>query len=145
MGVTNVEPLIADAKHLGIHDEFDLVLLDPPCSGSGVFDRNPRMKWHISPESLSRYSELQQEMLNEASHLVNKRGRLVYSTCSITTEENENIVSKFLKAHPQFKTRPIIPHSGSPGLGPLSDARRFYPHKDESAGYFIARLERLET
>lgn len=145
MGVTIAEPVITDAKHLGIHDQFDLVLVDPPCSGSGVFDRNPRMKWHISPESLRQYSKLQQEILNEASRLVSGRGRLVYSTCSITTEENENIISKFLKSHPQFETRPIIPDSGSPGLGALSDARRFYPHKDGTAGYFIARLDQSDT
>jgi 16S rRNA (cytosine967-C5)-methyltransferase len=145
MGVTIAEPVMTDARHLGIHDEFDLVLVDPPCSGSGVFDRNPRMKWHISPESLRHYSELQQEMLNEASNLVSRKGRLVYSTCSITTQENEIIISKFLKSHPQFETRPIISHSGSTGLGALSDARRFYPHRDGSAGYFIARLDQSET
>ncbi len=141
MGVSIAEPVIADAMQLGIRNSFDLVIVDPPCSGSGVFDRNPRMKWYVSPLSLSRYSQLQQTILNEAAKLVRPEGRIVYGTCSIAIEENEMVISKFLKAHPQFQTRPILQHDGSSGRNGFSDCRRFYPHRDATAGYFIARLE----
>lgn len=141
MGVSIAEPVIADAMQLGIRNSFDLVIVDPPCSGSGVFDRNPRMKWYVSPLSLSRYSQLQQTILNEAAKLVRPEGRIVYGTCSITIEENEMVISRFLKAHPKFQTRPILQHEGSNGYNGFSDCRRFYPHRDATAGYFIARLE----
>ncbi len=141
MGVSIAEPVVADAMQLGIRNSFDLVIVDPPCSGSGVFDRNPRMKWYVSPLSLTRYSQLQETILNEVAKLVHPEGRIVYGTCSITVEENEMVISRFLKAHPQFQTRPILQHDGSSGRNGFSDCRRFYPHRDATAGYFIARLE----
>ena len=142
LGVKIAEPLVMDARNMSIQDRFDLVLVDPPCTGSGIFDRNPQMKWHISPESLRLYGNIQQQILSNASMFVGPNGRLVYSTCSITLEENEQVVSDFIKSNPQFEIRPIGQDFGSPGLRGLTDARRFYPHRDSTAGYFVARLER---
>jgi len=144
LGVRIGNPVIGDASRLGLSGLYDLVLVDPPCSGTGIFDRNPRMKWHITRERVERYSQLQGRMLEEAYRLLDPRGRIVYCTCSITVEENEGVVSSFLGMHPEMQVRPF-PLSrtiGSPGLSGLSECRRFYPHSDGTAGYFIARLER---
>jgi 16S rRNA (cytosine967-C5)-methyltransferase len=142
LGVKIAEPVIGDATRLGLHDTFDLVVIDPPCTGTGVLDRNPRMKWHLSPQSVDRYSILQRRFLESAVPLVAEEGRIVYCTCSLTVEENEQVVLTFLKSHPEFETRPILEQYGSPGLRGLADCRRFYPHRDRTAGYFIARLQR---
>jgi len=142
LGVKIADPVISDASWLGLRDSFDLVIIDPPCTGTGVFDRNPRMKWHLSPKSVERYSTLQRSFLDSAASLVEKEGRILYCTCSLTLEENEDVVSRFLKSHLEFETRPILEQYGSPGLRGLSDCRRFFPHRDHAAGYFIARLQR---
>ena len=143
LGVKIGEPLIGDVNDLGVHEEFDLVVIDPPCTGTGVFDRNPSMKWHLSPESLRKYTILQRRFLNSASRLVKENGRILYCTCSVTLEENEAMISSFLKTHPEFETRPIIKEYGSPGLHGLSDCRRFYPNRDGTAGYVVSLMQRM--
>ena len=136
------DPVIGDAARLGLCESFDLALVDPPCTGTGVFDRNPRMKWHLSPQSVDRYSILQRRFLESAAALSREDGRILYCTCSLTIEENEQVISAFLKAYPEFETRPILEHYGSPGLMGLTDCRRFYPHRDRTAGFFVARMQR---
>jgi len=142
LGVKIADPVIGDAARLGLRESFVLAVIDPPCTGTGVFDRYPRMKWHLSPQSVDRYSILQRRFLESAAALSSEDGRILYCTCSLTIEENEQVISAFLKSHPEFETRPILEHYGSPGLMGLADCRRFYPHRDRTAGYFIARLER---
>ncbi len=142
LGVKLAEAVVEDCTRLGIHRMFDLALVDPPCTGTGVFDRNPRMKWHFGPTTIERYSRLQSRMLEASAGLVEPEGRILYCTCSLTVEENESVVAGFLQAHPDFETRPVLKGLGSPGLRGMADCRRFYPHRDRMAGYFIARLER---
>ena len=142
LGVKIADPVIGDAARLSLHERFDLTLIDPPCTGTGVFDRNPRMKWHLSPQLIDRYSILQRRFLESAAKLVSEDGRILYCTCSLTIEENEHVIQGFLKSHPEFETRPVLEHDGSPGLMGLADCRRFYPHLDGTAGYFIALMQR---
>jgi 16S rRNA C967 or C1407 C5-methylase (RsmB/RsmF family) len=140
LGVRIAEPVIADATGLSLRGSFDLVLIDPPCSGTGIFDRNPSMKWHLTPESIDRYSRIQRQILDSVSALLSEEGRILYCTCSLTLEENEDVVSTFLKSHPEFETRPILENYGTPGLSGLSDCRRLWPNHDRTAGYFVARM-----
>jgi len=143
LGVKIASPLIEDASNLGLKGEFDLVVVDPPCTGTGILDRNPRMKWHLSPKLVHKFSVLQSMMLEESSRYTRPGGRILYCTCSLTLEENELVLSKFLSANTDFETRPILQDYGSLGLLGQSNCRRFYPHRDRTAGYFIARLERV--
>jgi 16S rRNA (cytosine967-C5)-methyltransferase len=142
LGVKIASPLIGDSSNLGLTGQFDLVIVDPPCTGTGILDRNPRMKWHLSPKLVQKFSLLQSRMLEECSKYTRLGGRILYCTCSLTLEENEFVLSKFLSAHADFETRPILEDYGSPGLRGRTNCRRFYPHRDRTAGYFIARLER---
>ena len=142
LGVEIADPVIADAARLGLRENFDLAVVDPPCTGTGVLDRNPRMKWHLSRQSVNRYSILQRGFLDSASFLLEKDGRILYCTCSLTVEENEDVVASFLKSHPDFETQPVLEQYGSPGLRGMVDCRRFYPYRDRTAGYFVARLQR---
>lgn len=143
LGVNIAEPIIADATSLSLNEKFDLAIIDPPCTGTGVLDRNPSMKWRLSERSLQRLTSLQRQMLESASQLIAPNGRILYSTCSVTEEENEMVVSEFLKNHPDFETTPSHVGLGSPGLRGFSDCVRLYPHRDLTAGYFIARMDRL--
>ena len=144
LGVKIASPLVGDASNLGLNSDFDLVIVDPPCTGTGILDRNPRMKWHLSPKLVQKFSVLQSKMLEESSQYVRPGGRVLYCTCSLTIEENELVLSRFLSAHADFETRPILEDYGSPGLQSQNNCRRFYPHRDRTAGYFIARLERTQ-
>ena len=143
LGVKIATPLICDSSNLGLHEDFDLVFLDPPCTGTGILDRNPRMKWHLSAKLVQKFSQLQSKMLEEAASYARLGGRILYSTCSLTIEENEQVISSFLTSHSDFETRPVLDGYGSHGLRGLSDSKRFYPHVDQTAGYFVARLDRV--
>lgn len=143
LGVKIGNPLVADASELGVRGSFDLVLLDPPCSGTGILDNNPRMKWRLSPKLVEKCSQLQGEILGEAANLTRTGGRILYCTCSITLEENENVVSEFLRNNPGFELIPCLSDFGSAGIG-LSEARRFYSHRDGTAGYFVAKMRRSQ-
>jgi 16S rRNA (cytosine967-C5)-methyltransferase len=143
LGVRIAEPVVSDATSLAVRGKFSLVVIDPPCTGTGILDRNPSMKWHLTPELVERYSRIQQRILDSVWPLLAEEGRILYCTCSVTVEENENVVSTFLKSHPEFETRPILEGYGSPGLAGLADCRRLWPHRDRTAGYFIARMQRI--
>jgi len=141
LGVTIAEPVIADATRICVNEKFDLAIVDPPCTGTGVLDRNPSMKWRLSEKSLQRLTNLQWRMLESAASLVGLKGRILYCTCSLTMEENELIIARFLRNHPEFETTPSLVDLGSTGLRGFSDCRRFYPYRDKTAGYFIARMD----
>ena len=87
-------------------ERFDHVLVDAPCSGSGTWRRNPDQKWTLTAKDLSELSALQQVLLAGAAPLVKPGGSLVYATCSLFYEENEDVVATFLKDHPTFKVIP---------------------------------------
>lgn len=143
LGVRIAEPVVADASNPSIRGAFDLILIDPPCSGTGILDRNPSMKWHLSAELIHRYSRIQQDIIESVLPLLSEEGRVLYCTCSVTREENEDVVSSFLSKHPDFETRPVLESYGTPGLSKFSDCRRLWPHRDGTAGYFVARLQRV--
>jgi len=96
IGISTIEFLEADATALEFHDEFDRVLCDVPCSGTGTLSRNPEIRHRLTVEDLARQSERQQRILVSAFRALRPGGRLVYSTCSLEREENEDVVEKFL-------------------------------------------------
>jgi 16S rRNA (cytosine967-C5)-methyltransferase len=88
----NVQVVAADARHLPFAGEFDRVLADVPCSGTGTLARNPEIKWRLRQEDLSDLQARQIEILKSAMARVARGGRVVYSTCSLEREENEDVV-----------------------------------------------------
>jgi 16S rRNA (cytosine967-C5)-methyltransferase len=141
-GCTIANLILADARRTPLHIQADVVLVDPPCSNSGVFARNPASKWRITPRRLKDLLQGQSEILQTASDRVNGGGTLVYCTCSILPEENEFIVEAFLKKKPEFALCPQTPFIGSPGLRGLPDCQRFYPCLHDCNGSFIAKMQR---
>jgi 16S rRNA (cytosine967-C5)-methyltransferase len=129
-GVTNLEvrsPIHRDA--LGDLDaRMDLVFVDAPCTGSGVWRRHPDAKWRLSLEQLARRMAEQDNALIAASAFVKPGGRLIYVTCSVFAEENEDRLAAFMTNHPDFT--PLVPH------------RRLTPRTDGTDAFFIASLSR---
>jgi 16S rRNA (cytosine967-C5)-methyltransferase len=143
MGVEIAEPVLADARAaLPVALEADVVVLDPPCTGTGSFGRFPSAKWRLTPRSIERMSQIQWLMINHCAETVKAGGALTYSTCSVTVEENELVIERFLKWHPEFALAKISPELGVPGLRGLDRCRRLYPHLHDSNGFFVAKLQK---
>lgn len=136
-------PILADAtKELPIKINVDKILVDPPCSNTGAFWNDPSLKWIINYNKIKKFSFLQEKILEEASKYVKNGGIIIYSTCSITIEENERIIEKFLRIHPDFSLEEIDLGIGSSGLRGLNECKRLYPHLHECNGFFIAKLKK---
>lgn len=106
LGLENIKTKVLDSRQAEEHFEpesFDRVLLDAPCSGLGVIRRKPDMKYTKKEQDLKDLRIIQQTLLNSVSSLVKKGGILVYSTCTVDREENENVVQTFLKNNPDFE------------------------------------------
>jgi 16S rRNA (cytosine967-C5)-methyltransferase len=98
-----IQTLIADARHLPFTTKFDRVLTDVPCSGTGTLARNPEIKWRLTPEDLTELHDLQLAILRSAMSYVTPQGRLIYSTCSLEKEENEDVVEQALAENHAFR------------------------------------------
>jgi 16S rRNA (cytosine967-C5)-methyltransferase len=141
MSVQIAIPVIADArKPLPVKVLADLVVLDPPCTSTGAFGKIPSAKWRLTKRSVLGMAKLQWEMLNQCVDFVKDGGFLVYSTCSITLEENEMLIERFLKWHPEFTSVETTPKIGLPGLRGQNKCQRLYPHLHECNGFFVAKL-----
>jgi len=141
MGVKIAEPVIADTCFsLPFALEAEVVVLDPPCTSTGVFAKQPSAKWRLTPRSIEKMATIQCRMISSCAEKVKVGGVLTYSTCSITVEENELVIERFLKGHPDFSLVEINPKLGVPGLRGLDRCQRLYPHIHESNGFFIAKL-----
>jgi len=136
-------PVIADACNpLPFKIEADTVVLDPPCTSTGAFRKLPSAKWRITRRSVDKMAEIQWKMINNCAENVKRGGALIYSTCSISVEENEMLVERFLKWHPEFSLVEITPKIGLPGLRGLEECQRLYPHIHHCNGFFIAKLSK---
>jgi 16S rRNA (cytosine967-C5)-methyltransferase len=143
MWVNIAEPIIADARSpLPLQVEADVVILDPPCTSTGVFAKLPAAKWRLSQKSIEKMTDIQWIMINNCAEKVKSGGVLAYSTCSITVEENEMIIERFLAAHPEFTLSEFAPKMGLPGLRGLDKCLRLYPHIHHCNGFFIAKLQK---
>ncbi|ACA60093.1 16S rRNA (cytosine(967)-C(5))-methyltransferase RsmB [Candidatus Desulforudis audaxviator] len=147
LGIDNVETELLDARDLPGEFEgwADFVLVDAPCSGLGVLRRRPDARWRKEPGQITGLVRLQEAILAGAAQCVRAGGVLVYSTCTITYEENLGQVQSFLAHHPDFlleNLRPFLPA----GLGEEQMARGYleiFPHTHEGMdGFFIARMRR---
>ncbi|MFC1487527.1 RsmB/NOP family class I SAM-dependent RNA methyltransferase [Thermoproteota archaeon] len=143
MGTKIVQPIVSDARNsLPLKVSADLVILDPPCTSTGTFGKTPDAKWRLTKRSMLGMSKIQAEMIEQCTEYVKHDGFLVYSTCSITLEEDEMIIENFLKMHSEFKLVSSKPRIGLPGLRGLTKCQRLYPHIHECNGFFVAKLKK---
>ena len=123
--------------------KIDRVLVDAPCSGLGTLRRNPDLKWRQKPEGIAEVAATQTAILDSAARLLKSGGRLVYATCSMLPQENEDIAHEFSAAHPDF-----VPMSVLDELNRLKVANaqnlsageflRLWPHRHDTDGFFAA-------
>jgi 16S rRNA (cytosine967-C5)-methyltransferase len=145
MGVTNSMAIMADAqKPLPINDVVDVVFLDPPCTSTGAFGKTPSAKWRLTKHSVLNMARVQWNMLNNSAFHVREGGHLLYSTCSVTLEENEVLIERFLKWHPEFELVDAVPRIGAPGFRGLEKCQRLYPQLHNCNGFFVAKLVKEE-
>lgn len=141
LGVGSIDAVALDAtRELPFygHLEFDRVLVDAPCSGTGTLRGNPEIKWRLTPDDLTRLPELQLTLLERGASTVARGGRLVYSTCSLEQEENEEVVRLFLER----STFTVVHPKAPTGVVTSEGFVRTFPHRDGSDGFFAAVLER---
>jgi 16S rRNA (cytosine967-C5)-methyltransferase len=145
-GIDNVQPVAitgaADARVGRLQGKADRVLVDAPCSGTGTLRRNPDIKWR--PTDLAALAAVQREILAEAAALVRPGGRLVYATCSLLREENEDVVAAFLAGHAEYATLPVaeVLARRQIALPVATDFLRLWPHRHGTDGFFGAVLLR---
>jgi 16S rRNA (cytosine967-C5)-methyltransferase len=120
---------------------FDRVLADVPCSGFGTLRRNPDLKWRRGEKDIQRMSELQLSILGNLSAYVKEGGALIYSTCTVFHEENEDVLERFLEGHPEFqldRMDEILPEKFH--LFIRNGYFKTFPPKNKMDGFFAARL-----
>ncbi len=116
---------------------FDVALLDVPCSGTGTWRRNPDLRWQHFGPTLEELLVTQAEILDKVAGVVKPGGKLVYATCSLLPEENEDQIERFLADHPEFEVAPL---DESRGLG--SPYMRLTPLRQQTDGFFTAVMVR---
>ena len=148
LGVTCIEPVEMDVLELvpsGNEFSFDRILLDAPCSGLGVIRRNPDIKWKVKPKDFRRLHLVQKKMLERLAPLLKPGGVLLYATCTVSEEENQETVQGFLAVHSNYQpesARPYLPPE-SAVLVNRNGAVQSWPHRHGVDGFFAARLRRI--
>jgi len=140
-GAASINILQYDAENaLPFADEsFDVVLIDAPCSGTGTIRHNPEIRYFLQEKDFGELSVKQLKILNNASKLIKSGGRIIYSTCSLEKEENEEVCAKFLSENGGFRT--VNPNVADEFLTAEGFARTF-PQRDKMDGFFIAVFEK---
>ncbi len=134
---------------------FDLVIVDAPCSGEGMFRKSEEAVEDWSEDNVAMCAQRQAEILDNAKGLVKSGGYLLYSTCTYSPEENEGVVGDFLNSNPDFalvkvkealekRTRPALAKYAKGALN-IEYARRFYPHVSDGEGQFLALMQKDEN
>ena len=151
-GLSNVHPVqIAherDDRIRRLEGKIDRVLVDAPCSGLGTLRRNPDLKWRQSPESVRELQALQQSILTQAARLLRPGGRLVYATCSLLREENEEVAAAFTEAQGRefepLAAADLLREARVERAAELDDAGclRLWPHRHHTDGFFAAAWRR---
>lgn len=142
-GVVSIEQRLLDpgkeAERLAdLAGEADVVLIDAPCSGTGTWRRNPEARWRLNPARLDRLVALQARLLALGAALVRPGGALVYAVCSLLDREGKAQIDVFAASHPDWAVkRPFTGVGEDRGKGVLLS-----PYRDETDGFFVARLER---
>ena len=125
----SITPLVLDgaARLPFAKESFDRVLVDAPCSGTGTLRRNPEIRWRLTPTDIVRLAQQQKQILSRALEAVKPGGSLIYSTCSVEVEENEDVIEEVIGRNERFR---------------LVNTTRTWPHVDRCDGFFIAVFQR---
>lgn len=134
LGCKNISPIINDARILNedFINKFDYVLVDAPCSGTGLYRKKPDIKWNKGIDDLKDLGKIQLEILNSAKEYMKDQGLLLYSTCSLSKIENEDVIENFLRENKNFKIKKLRD----------KEVLKLFPSVDGSDGFSICLLEK---
>jgi 16S rRNA (cytosine967-C5)-methyltransferase len=151
LGLSSVRAQVADASvwqpegwRPGTVGPFDAALVDAPCSGLGTLRQHPEVRWRRTPSDVAALARLQRDLLSHVAAFVRPGGILVYATCTLSREENEDVVAAVLGADTGLvmdDPRPLLPEPARGLVGP-DGCLRTLPHRDGLDGFFAARLRR---
>ena len=149
LNIRNIKTRIADASKSMVSlspKKFDKILVDAPCSGFGVLSRHPDGKWNKNETDIKRLARLQKKILAESSSLLEKKGGMLYVTCTITREENEGVVNYFLRKNPEFHLVDLRDNIQEWGRELINDQGFFrsFPHIHHMDGFFAALFQRVD-
>lgn len=135
-----------DPKLKRLNGKFDRVLVDAPCSGLGTLRRNPDLKWRQMPEDVAELNVKQANILARAAKLTKTGGRLIYATCSLLNDENENIAEQFLATHPDFKLLNAAEILAQQQIElDTGNYLKLLPHLHNTDGFFAAVFEKTQA
>ncbi|MCY0877251.1 MAG: 16S rRNA (cytosine(967)-C(5))-methyltransferase RsmB [Firmicutes bacterium] len=145
LGLHSVRAVTGDARE--VQEDFDAILLDAPCSGIGTIARKSDLKWTAAPLKTAAIVQLQRELLSALAKRVKPGGKLLYSTCTLLPEENEQQREQFLRDHPDFVAEPF----DLPGLRQIDASRsagadgqaRIWPQDFGGDGFYLALFRRI--
>jgi 16S rRNA (cytosine967-C5)-methyltransferase len=125
-------------------NSFDVVFVDAPCSGLGTIRRNPGMKWMVTEETVNEVSAKQRSILDGCAALVKPGGRIVYATCTLLRQENEDVVDSFLIAHPDYHPSSLDSSAARIGLTNATSGPwlKLLPHLHGTDGFFCAVVQK---
>ncbi len=157
LGLENTVTTCLDTKRLAniFPDTFDLIMVDAPCSGEGMFRKEDIAIDEWSTENVLKCAERQKEILENACTALKNGGYIIYATCTFSLEENEMVVDNFLQKHPEFEITSVkqqVQESTCDGIAfegckceNIHFARRFYPHIAKGEGQFMAVLHNTDS
>ncbi len=135
LGCKNISPIINDARVLNEEfiEDFDYVLVDAPCSGTGLYRKKPDIKWNKNIEDIKELSKIQLEILENAKEYLKINGFLLYSTCSLSKLENEDVIQNFINKNKNFKIIKLRD----------KEILKLFPSVDGSDGFSMCLLEKI--
>ncbi|KIY21636.1 16S rRNA (cytosine(967)-C(5))-methyltransferase RsmB [Mesobacillus subterraneus] len=147
LGLGNIEAQKMDSREAAQkfqHKSMDRILLDAPCSGLGVMRRKPDMKYTKKEQDLSQLKAIQLSLLESVAPLLKEEGTLVYSTCTVDREENQEVIDIFLRKHPEFSGDPTLAERMPEAIRPLINGFevQILPQDFGSDGFYIACLRK---
>jgi 16S rRNA (cytosine967-C5)-methyltransferase len=143
--LSSIRTVVADAGEAGPNDRrpYDRILVDAPCSGLGTLRSHPEIKWNRNEADVRRLSQVQQRILARVAAHLKSGGVLVYSTCTLTPDENEQVVQKFLQNYDNFIIEDAAAHLPEPAQSLVQNGYLLtWPHRHDTDGFFAARLRR---
>ena len=144
-GIANCYVTAEEPKKLATHftEYFDKILVDAPCSGEGMFRKEPALIKSYEEKGPAYYAALQKEIVTEAVKMLRPGGMLLYSTCTFSKLEDEDTIQYILDTFSDMKLcKPVKKDGFCDGIAPLNDCIRIYPHKLKGEGHFIALLQK---
>ena len=142
LGLHSIRTALADGRehHEAWMQQADLVVADVPCSGLGIIRKKPDIRYK-SPKELAKLPQEQRAILENAATYVRPGGTLIYSTCTVLPEENQEVVTWFLKEHPEFRLSPFVLPAP---IGGCDGHLTLWPQRWGTDGFYICRLQKQE-